>query len=131
MASRNFNPVQALQKELKIISGKISLNASAAVTAPATSGAIPGVTSVTRTSAGLYKITLQDKFNGLLYSDFIQSEDTPGAIVSVRLKKDAVLMGGSNSPNTISFWTLVGTTPTDVIAALDLYFTLHLKNTGL
>lgn len=131
MANRTFHDVQALQKFLRILTGKISLNSSAAVIAPAAGGDIPGITSVTRTSAGLYKITLQDQYYGLFGNSFTMSEASPGAIVSIRLKSDAILLGGSNAVNSISFWTLVGTTPTDVIAALDIYFELKFKNTTL
>lgn len=130
MANRILHEARTLQKGLVTLTGKISLNSSAAVTAPASSGSITGITSVSRASAGLYKITLQDQFYDLIGADFVQSEASPGAIVSIRLKSDAILLS-TTSPNSISFWTLVGTTPTDVIAALDIYFTLLLKNTTL
>lgn len=61
MASRTFHPMQALNREVKIIAGSF---------APAGTGAPTDVKgrgfSVARTSAGVFTITLEDKYIELL-----------------------------------------------------------------
>lgn len=65
MANRNFNRKQALDKEVKEIYAKITIGATGAPTL-VTADSI-GVQSVTRSSAGVYVVTLQDKYVKLLF----------------------------------------------------------------
>jgi len=62
MANRNFNRFQALEKEVKSLYAQVSIGASGA---PTVVKAL-GITSVVRNSAGLYTITLDDKYNRLM-----------------------------------------------------------------
>ncbi len=131
MANRNWSPLAgALYKGLVYIPGKINLHTDASVLVPTSSGQIPGVTSVTKTSTGLYKITLQDKFYALVDWSIQLSEATLTAL-RAQLKEDAILLGSSNSPNSVSFWTASGNTATDVTAATSIYFGLWFRNSNL
>lgn len=62
MANRNFNRFQALEKEIKSLYAEVAIGASGA---PTVTKAL-GITSVVRNSAGLYTITLDDKYNRLM-----------------------------------------------------------------
>jgi hypothetical protein len=64
MADRNFNRKQALEKEVKEIYFKVAIGASGAPTLDAVNS--KGVASISRVSAGLYSIVLQDKYNALM-----------------------------------------------------------------
>lgn len=87
MANRNFNRFQALEKEVKSLYAEISIGASGAPTLVAGLG----IASVVRDSAGVYTITLQDKYNRLMHAHVqvlsaaaqdldvqLQSEDVEG-----------------------------------------------------
>jgi hypothetical protein len=56
MANRNFNRVQALDKELKIIQGQFTVGSSGAPTLVENKS--PGMKSITRNSAGDYSLVL-------------------------------------------------------------------------
>lgn len=62
MANRNFNRAQNLEKEVKSLFVDVAIGASGAPTL--TKGL--GIASVARVSAGLYDITLQDKYIRLM-----------------------------------------------------------------
>lgn len=66
MANRNFKRKQALESEIKEIYAKITIGAVGAPTLVAADSI--GVASVSRTSAGLYAITLQDKYVSLKHA---------------------------------------------------------------
>lgn len=80
MANRNFNRVQALDKEVKHIYGYFDVGASGAPTLSKSLSV--GVKSVARTSAGKYTITLgsvggaTDKYSKLLMFSSILEDDT-------------------------------------------------------
>lgn len=63
MANRNFKRKQALESEIKEIYAKITIAAAGVPTLVAASSL--GVASVSRTSAGLYAITLDNKYVSL------------------------------------------------------------------
>jgi hypothetical protein len=63
MANRNFNRYQALEKEIKSLYLQVAIGASGAPTI--TKGL--GVSSISRTSAGLYEVTLADKYKRLMH----------------------------------------------------------------
>ena len=56
MANRNFNRLQALDKEVKVLFGQASIGASGAATLNESRSA--GIKSISRTAAGEYDITL-------------------------------------------------------------------------
>jgi hypothetical protein len=62
MANRNFNRFQALEKEIKTLYAEISIGATGAPTL--TKGA--GIASISRTSEGLYVLTLSDVYYRLM-----------------------------------------------------------------
>jgi hypothetical protein len=68
MANKTFNKVQAYEREVKHLYAEIAIGASGAPTL--TRGY--GVTSVSRTSAGLYRITLDSKYNRLMNAHVTQ-----------------------------------------------------------
>jgi hypothetical protein len=68
MANRNFNQYQALEKAVKVLYAQVAIGASGAPTL--TSGL--GVASISRTSAGLYEVTLADKYVRLMHATVIQ-----------------------------------------------------------
>lgn len=63
MASRNFAPVRAITREMVFIEGSFAPNGSSAVSATSRQGL---GWSVARTSAGLFTVTLTDKFAALV-----------------------------------------------------------------
>lgn len=62
MANRNFNRLQALEKEVKQLYADVAIGASGA---PTLSVGL-GIASVVRNSAGNYTVTLQDKYTRLM-----------------------------------------------------------------
>lgn len=64
MADRNFNRIQSATKEAKLVHAHVTIGASGAPTLNASKS--QGVASVSRTSAGLYVMTLSDRYNSLL-----------------------------------------------------------------
>jgi 6-phosphogluconolactonase (cycloisomerase 2 family) len=74
MASRNFHRVQSLTREVKSLFAKVAIGASGAPTL--NTNLSVGVASITRDSAGVYEITLDDKYNNLLHVHVVQLEAT-------------------------------------------------------
>ena len=65
MANRDFKDVQALEREVKCISGNFAFHASDGTTTLATADSI-GVASVSNASSSLVTITLDDKYSKCL-----------------------------------------------------------------
>lgn len=70
MANRNFNRVQALEKEVKILAGALFLSGSPAVPTTGSFGARGTGVTATRTAAGTYRIDLDDDYPYILSSHF-------------------------------------------------------------
>lgn len=121
MANRNFNRKQALEKEVKDLYALISIGASGAPTL--TSGT--GIASITRTSAGLYQLTLQDKYNSLKFFEGTIIKSTAEDI-NVTVKAEDV-----DGAKTIDFFTLTGATETDPSSGSKLYIKIEVKNTSV
>lgn len=68
MANRNFNRKQALEKEVKELHADVAVGASGAPTL--TKGM--GIASITRNSAGLYTMVLQDNYVRLMGMEVMQ-----------------------------------------------------------
>ena len=73
MANRDFKDVQALAREIKLIAGRIDLTdkdnpAIASVTVNGQSVNDGLGFSVSKQGTGLYRITLEDKYNGVLFA---------------------------------------------------------------
>lgn len=74
MANRSFHRVQSLAREAKILYAKVSIGASGAPTLDI--DASIGVDSIVRDSAGVYEVTLDDKYNSLLHVSIQHLEAT-------------------------------------------------------
>lgn len=121
MASRNFTKLQALEKEVKVIYVIASIGASGAPTLDTTNS--KGVASIARTAAGDYTITLEDKYQALMYAD---------AQLQVAADEDLVIHIDSEtvaSTKTVKITCLAATTATDPSNGSKLRVMLHLKNT--
>jgi len=94
MANRDFKDVQALERELKIIAGRVSIDGSEV------SSVADGIGfTATRAGTGDYWIYLDDKYTSLMYANavvtasapdecfaYVVSHDVSGATPSVRFK---------------------------------------------
>lgn len=121
MASRNWKRKQALETEVKEIFAKVTIGASGAPTL--TTGI--GVSSISRTSAGLYVLTLQDYYYNL--------KSFSGSVVSSSaedLKFQVKTDGISSSSKTVTFFTLAVGTATDPANGDVLLLKLELKNSS-
>lgn len=119
MANRNFNRKQALEKEVKSLYLKVAIGATGA---PTLSSGI-GVASITRTSAGLYQITLQDKYASLK-SFSVRHLASSAQDLNFQLKAEDVA-----SAKTIDFFCLTGASATDPANPSTLHIQIDLKNT--
>ncbi len=131
MANAMFWTTQSRQRELKMVHAKIAIGASGAPTLNA--AASLGVASVTRTSAGLYQLTLSNKYNSLVAVEAQLLHASISEHNKVQLKAEDV-----DGAKTIDFWTLAATnSSTTTHAATDpdngatLYLTIYLKNTSV
>ncbi len=123
MANRNYSRKQALEKEVKEIYAKITIGASGAPTLVAAQS--QGVASVSRTSAGLYVITLQDKYSKLMHARF--DVTTPSAEdIHSNLVSESVA-----SAKTVTFRTCAAATPADPASGDSVLVSLQLKNSSV
>lgn len=123
MASRNFNRVQALEREIKHIYAKITIGASGAPTLVAASS--QGCASISRTSAGLYVLTLQDTYNNLKHASFHVQTPTAEDIVT-HMSAESVA-----SAKTVTFRCTTDAVATDPASGDTIYVALQLKNTSV
>ncbi len=117
MASRNFNSYQALEKEVKTLYAEVAIGASGAPTL--TSGL--GVASVERDSAGVYTVTLEDKYVRLMWFGCQQLE-AAAEDLTFQLESRA-----SNNQSFV-FQCKAGATETDPSDGSVLLLKLELKN---
>lgn len=120
MANRTFNRRQSLEKEIKDLYLRVSIGSSGAPTIVTGYG----IASITRTSAGLYQVTLSDKYNYLRFFEGILQKST-GEDIYIQLKAEDVA-----SAKTIDFFTLTGATATDPSSGSALFLKFELKNTS-
>ena len=123
MANRNFNRVQALEKEVKHLYADVAIGASGA----ATISFAPGIASVVRQSAGDYLVTLQDRYY-LLKSFAGMVLSTSAQDVTFQLK---VISNVNAVTPTFEFLTLVGGVATDVANGSHVMLKIELKNTSV
>lgn len=131
MANRMMWTTQSLQRELKMVHLKVAIGATGEPTINA--AASNGVASISRTSAGLYRVTLTDKWTSLvgIESHLLYSSIEP--VVKCQIKAETVA-----TTKLVDVWTLAATdADTTTLAATDptdgatLYVTLYLKNTSV
>ena len=122
-ANRNFNRVQALEKEVKHLFANVHIGASGASTVTFA----PGIASVVRQSAGDYLVTLQDRYFSL--------KDFDGMVLSTTAQDVTFQLKVISNTNavvpTFEFFTLVGGVPTDVANGSALILKVELKNTSV
>lgn len=124
MANRNFNRYQALEKEVKAIYAIVAIGASGAPTLTAADS--KGVASISRTSAGLYVLTLQDQYNKLMHLTVMQLIGTAQDI-KVQLVSETT----TASTKQITFRTLAAGVATDPSSGSVLYIKAELKNSSV
>jgi len=86
MANRDFKDVQALEREVKCVSGKFTFHASDGTTTLSAADSL-GVASVSSLGSGLVTITLDDK-----YSKFLGAQVTYLDAAEAVAKKPVVLI---------------------------------------
>lgn len=125
MANRNFNRAQNLEKEVKGLFADVAIGGSGVSTL--TKGL--GVTSVARDSAGVYIVTLDDKYNRLMKFGVIALS---ASVLGLTFELEAEDVDGAK---TIQFRavgpTAVGdTTPieTEIPSGTRLLIDIQLKN---
>jgi len=123
MANFGTWPVQDRQKGIVQVHLKVTIGATGEPTLVAASSL--GVASITRTSAGLYEITLRDKFTSLVNTQFM-SLDNAIQDLTFQVKAETVA-----STKLVTLWTLTGATATDPTDSAILYGTLTLKNSSV
>ena len=123
MANVGFWPLQARQKGIKEVHIKVTIGATGAPTLSA--DASLGVASITRTSAGLYVITLRDKYTALVNASFMHLDD---ALQDLSFQVNAETVA---STKTITLWTRVAATATDPTNTAIIYGTITLKNSSV
>lgn len=121
MANRNFNRKQALEHEVKEIYAEISI---AALGAPTLEYAT-GVASISRTSAGLYVLTLQDAYNRLMHAN-VEIESASAQDLVAQTASQAV-----SSAKTVTFRTVAAGVETDPSSGSVLRVSLQLKNSSV
>lgn len=121
MANRMYNRAQNLEKEVKSLFVDIAIGATGAPTL--TRGR--GVASVSRTSAGLYLITLEDKYNRLMHVDVKQIVSTAQDL-TIQLKSEDV-----SNAKTIEVQCLAAAIATDPSSGSRLLVRIDLKNTSI
>ena len=120
MANRLWNRFQALEKEVKSLYAEVAIGATGAPTL--TSGL--GVTSIARDSAGVYIITLDDKYTRLMAFNCMMYEATAEDI-TFQVEVAAVA-----TTKTIQFQCKAGSTETECSDGSVLLIKIDLKNSN-
>tara|TARA_R110000824_G_scaffold3277_4_gene15571 strand:- start:5120 stop:5518 length:399 start_codon:yes stop_codon:yes gene_type:complete len=131
MANRDFKDVQALEREVKCVSGKFTFHATDGTTTLSTADSV-GVASVSDASSSLVTITLDDKYSKFLGAHFTYLDaaaaDTKKPIVhitaeTVATTKTVILQFSSADDGALSANADVG--------ADTVYFMIWLKNSSV
>lgn len=122
IADRNFNRKQALEKEVKELYADIAIGASGA---PTITKAL-GITSITRNSAGLYTMVLNDKYNRLMSVQISQLVSSAQDIV-FQLVSETV----SASTKNIVFRAQAAAVATDPASGSRLLIQINVKNSSV
>jgi hypothetical protein len=125
MANRNYNRVQALEKESKHLYASVSIGASGAPTLVRKQG----IASISRVSAGLYTVTLSDKYNKLMALNICQFKAS-GAVAAPHwaLRDDSV---ASAKTFQVGFLAPDASTATDPDNGVVLSIEIVCKNSSL
>jgi hypothetical protein len=120
MASRNFSRVQALEKEIKHLYAEVSIGATGAPTLDRGYG----ITSIERDSAGVYVLTLDDKYPRLMHMHVMMLEATAEDL-TFQIESEDV-----NGDKTIQFQCKAAAVETDPSSGSKLLIKIDLKNTS-
>jgi hypothetical protein len=120
MADRNFSPVQALDKQIKILAGFASIHTDASILSQTLLGG-----TFTKTGTGEYTLTLADKYPELLCAQ-VSVEAATAVDLVAQIDNHAV-----STNKTVVINLNAGATPTDPSAACKLHVLLVLKNSTI
>lgn len=120
MASRSYNRVQALSKEIKFIYARVTIGASGAPTLVAADS--EGVASIVRNSAGLYTVTLQDSYNKLMHAS-VEVRTPSAEEINANLVAESVA-----SAKTVQFRCTAAGVAADPASGDSIYIQMSLKN---
>jgi len=123
MASRNFHRVQSLTREVKHLYAKAAIGASGAPTLD--SNASVGITSITRDSAGVYVVTLDDKYNNLVHFSVTQ-QAAAAEDLTFQIESETV-----SSTKTVQFQCKAAAVETDPSNGSTLFIEIAVKNTSV
>ena len=123
MANRNFHRVQSLSREAKILHAKVAIGATGAPTLD--SNASVGVASISRDSAGVYIITLDDKYNSLLGFKVMQ-QAAAAEDLTFQIESEDV-----DGAKTIQFQCKAAAVETDPSDGSSLFIEIVLKNSSV
>lgn len=122
MANRRFNRYQALEKEVKTLFADVAIGASGAPTL--NSGL--GIASVTRDSAGVYDVVLEDRYSSLLHVSVMQLEATAEDL-TFQVESESV----NAASKTVKIQCKAADTETDPSDGSRLLIKIELKNTSV
>lgn len=120
MANRNFNRAQALEKEVKSLYADVAIGAAGAPTL--TKGL--GIASITRDSAGVYIVTLDDSYTRLMSVHITQLAATAEDL-TFQLETEAV-----SASKTLQFQCKAAAVETDPSNGSRLLITINVKNSS-
>ncbi len=123
MANRNFHRVQSLTREVKSLYAYVSIGATGAPTL-STDNSV-GVTSISRDSAGVYIVTLDDKYNRLVHFNVMMLEATAEDLTFQVESEDV------DGAKTIQFQCKAAAVETDPSNGSVLLIKIDLKNTSV
>lgn len=123
MANRRFHRMQSLSREVKVLHAKVSIGATGAPTLD--SDLSVGVASISRDSAGVYILTLDDKYNNLLHFNVMMLEATAEDL-TFQVESEAVA-----TAKTIQFQCKAAAVETDPSNGSVLLIRIELKNTSV
>ncbi len=123
MANRAYHRVQSLAREVKSLYAYVSIGSSGAPTLNANKSL--GVASITRDSAGVYIVTLQDKYSALLHMDVMQLQATAQNL-TFQVEAESVA-----SAKTIQFQCKAAATETDPTSGSVLLIKIDVKNSSV
>lgn len=123
MANRNFHRVQSLARESKVLYAKVAIGASGAPTISVNDSV--GVASISRDSAGVYIVTLDDKYNSLLSFNVMMVEATAEDL-TFQVESEAVA-----ASKTIQFQCKAAAVETDPSSGSVLLIKIEVKNSSV
>ena len=123
MANRNFHRLQSLTREVKELHAKVSIGASGAPTLD--SSISVGFASITRDSAGVYEVTLDDKYNALVDFSCMQLASSAEDL-TFQLESDTI-----SSDKKFKFQCKAAAVETDPSDGSTLFLKVSCKNTSV